>query len=371
MNFNLDLYYKLEQLTTKNPAFFSKLVTNNLGQKFKTYNYRLASWTDFMQPGAVDSRGTMFEVYDEGAPKLVCLPPPKFFNYGEGNIDHANAIVQKVMDKRDGSLISSYLNRDGQVMFKTKGSIASEQVHDSTRWIVDHTALSKYILAMENAGYTVNMEWTSPTNRIVVGYPESKLMILSLRSRNDGSSIFPNCSDVPASYIVDDIHFPGNTKADEINAIAHALTEGEGYVVQLSALEQQYFIKCKSERYVTLHRNKDSIVNDRALYELTLKSGTDDLRDMFATDSGALGLIDRMEQHVFPLFNSISARVTSFYEANSGLDRKSYAIRAQTEAADIMPLIMNQYIGRESNVVEFMIRNYDAYQPSHDNYTTI
>ena len=51
---------------------------------FRNFAYRLASYTDFLEPSALECRGHMFEIDKDGNPiRLASLPPAKFFNHLE------------------------------------------------------------------------------------------------------------------------------------------------------------------------------------------------------------------------------------------------------------------------------------------------
>ncbi len=54
---------------------------------YRVFNYRMCSYTDFLQPSALECRGHMFEVSDDTrtatAIRLASLPMEKFFNLNE------------------------------------------------------------------------------------------------------------------------------------------------------------------------------------------------------------------------------------------------------------------------------------------------
>lgn len=55
---------------------------------YRIFNYRLASYSDFILPSALECRGIMFEVDFGGRyVNLVCRPMKKFFNVNEVSDD--------------------------------------------------------------------------------------------------------------------------------------------------------------------------------------------------------------------------------------------------------------------------------------------
>ena len=70
-------------LVETNEAFYYKDFTKE-NSIYRIFNYRLASYTDFQLPGALECRGTMFEINEDGEPiRLASLPMEKFFNLNE------------------------------------------------------------------------------------------------------------------------------------------------------------------------------------------------------------------------------------------------------------------------------------------------
>lgn len=73
MSFAKETYNNLMELIEKNEAFFFK--DFNLHDKtYRIMNYRLASWSLFQEPGAMNCRGIMYDVTDPHNVKLVSLP---------------------------------------------------------------------------------------------------------------------------------------------------------------------------------------------------------------------------------------------------------------------------------------------------------
>lgn len=106
-NFQKEMYNGAMQLCNETDAdvFYYKDFTNSIGDTYRIFNYRLASYTQFMKPFGLDMRGTMFQIdpNTKDPIRLASLPPQKFFNAGENpltmNLDYSNAIC--IMDKRD------------------------------------------------------------------------------------------------------------------------------------------------------------------------------------------------------------------------------------------------------------------------------
>ena len=374
------LYNDLIELTKNNDAFyFTDRVVS--GKTYRVFNYRLTSWSEMQKPNAKNCRGTTFLLDGICAPHLVSLPPEKFFNYEEGDIDHTPHKIACVMNKLDGSLISTVSVVMGFIL-KSKSSFDSEQALAATAWLLDEANANFFatVADLESIGYTVNMEWTSPENRIVVPYQESKLTILNVRSYLDtvdgdmgvtyyGDSLRKLMEKYGVEYKESDIVVYDSIVSSNHGIIADMKneTEGEGYVVEIQHPDGSYLVKVKNHKYLTLHKTKDSVNVPSKLFEAIIMETADDLRGMFGDDQFSLIKIDEMEQRVIPVYNKIISNVEKFYEINKHLSRKEYAIKAQNMPELVpMPLTMNLYLGRTNDYQAFALKHAELFDISGD-----
>ncbi len=74
-------------------------------------------------------RGIMFEMDGDTPIRIASRPMEKFFNLNENPMTMGIDIsdVEYIMDKADGSLVSSYVD-DGYLYLKSKTSLYSDQV---------------------------------------------------------------------------------------------------------------------------------------------------------------------------------------------------------------------------------------------------
>lgn len=344
------LYDNLMALTANEAFYFQDF---NLDDKtYRIFNYRLASWTEFQLPSALECRGVMFEVDDNAKPmRLASLPMEKFFNLNENpstmGLDLTK--IKRVEVKADGSLMSTYIHND-QLRLKSKGSLFSDQAIAAMKWLGTVPRLKDVLYNITSKGVTVNLEWCSPEHRIVIGYLQPHLKILNVRNMSFGT--YENLSQEAAvapywieTKLVDDpVAF--------INAIG-TLADTEGFVVQFESGQR---VKIKTDWYASLHHAKDSVNNPRRLFEAILDEAIDDLRSMFAGDQVAMALIDTMQQKVDHVYNSCVKMVEEYYEQNKTLDRKAYAIKGQQHFANTLyfSLAMNKYVGKPVDYKAFL-----------------
>lgn len=360
------LYDQLMQLTLTGDAFFFKdFPADDPERMYRIFNYRLASYSDFCKPGALECRGTMFLVDRKGSfDDLVCRPPKKFFNLGENpfteNLDLTN--LGMVMRKEDGSLMSTYLHTNGELRLKSKGSTGSTQANDAMAYLKTQPALLADLRFLASRDFTTNLEWCAPWNRIVVGYQQPTLIGLSIIDNQtgtvyDGESMIDDLGLAGLSeFWVEQYEYTGSL----IDAIEN-MTGDEGVVAMTS---KGVFFKLKCPWYLALHRNKDNVSNTRALIELILSEQIDDLKVLFVGDQAVLDKINAYEKSISCVYNHTCSVVESFHDRNHALDRKDYAIAAKAEYTDwVFNVQMSRYIGSEweKQIKDLMQKNYSNY----------
>lgn len=357
--YQLQMFNNLEQLVANSEAFYRQEFVLD-GHVYWIYNYRLASYTEFMRDGGMECRGHMFEVDSEGKPiRLAALPMQKFFNLNENpftmNLNLAE--VDAVELKADGSLISSFLH-DGRLRFKSKGSLFSEQAVDALIWIYNNDDFLFQVLSAERTGYTVNFEWCAPHNRIVIGYAEPHLKVLNVRHRETGQYMPRDQLELFFGHrVIERVNTSGLDVAAFVASIPQMQDDIEGYVCRI----RDKWFKVKTEKYMSLHHAKDSVNNPRRLFEAIVDEGVDDLRSMFAHDALVIAQIDAMTTKVVAMYNHLVTTVEQYYETNKHLDRKDYAIGAQKLECNglrLLGLAMNLYVGQTPSYKSFIKSKY-------------
>ena len=358
-----EMYDSLVSLTEESKTFFySDQIKDE--KIYRIFNYRIASYSEFLLPYALECRGVTFEIDGNGKMiKLVSLPMAKFFNIYENpiteNLDFSK--VKKFMVKSDGSLISTYIHH-GSLYLKSKGSFSSDQAIDAMKWLSSNNSpLNDVLLEYTTKGYTCNLEWVSPNNRIVLKYPKPKLHLLNIRNNTTGeyldltSSNFDIIRDYVIKYEIPDDPQEFVEKIPNMKGI-------EGYVVEFEDGYEPKFVKIKTNEYFALHRIVDSVNSPKALFMCVLEEATDDVRSMFHNDKEIIERIDNMERYVESLYNDIIGKVDTFVKENMELDFKDFAIKCKSELVpEYFSLAMNQRRGKEVSYKEFLIKNYRKY----------
>ena len=150
------------------------------------------------------SRGTVVEVLDDDTVNIICAPYLKFFDINDPNADTINwsSPKLKVLDKIDGQLIKmfKYKSRDywvtnGGTGLKTPLDYETDEIHDYPELVAaaicepfkdkrtkptiqisdsDFSVDADWVKAIPD-GWTLMFELTSPQNRIICIYSDTKL----------------------------------------------------------------------------------------------------------------------------------------------------------------------------------------------------
>src|ERR1039458_559583 len=171
----------------KQIAHKEEIRENDLGRGLTSFCYMIAGDGTFDNFEARECRGIVFK---DG--KVVGRPIHKFFNVNERkstrveNLDWSKVV--RVMDKRDGSMIHTAIERYAEtsaysgltpkkpfVWLKSKKSFESDVARAAWFWLLRNDnvrAMIDYITAVD---CTLIFEWTAPDARIVLYYPEAEL----------------------------------------------------------------------------------------------------------------------------------------------------------------------------------------------------
>lgn len=340
----IELYDNLMKLCAESDKgkFFYTDFVSPFETKFRIFSYNYASYSDWLLDDALECRGIMFEMDDNGPVRIAARPMEKFFNLGENpmtmdlNLDE----VVLVTAKADGSLVSTYMDQTN-IAFKSKGSIKSSQAAESLQVFKQphREAFRARVTEITEAGYTCNMEYVAPTNRIVLPYQERDLILLNVRHNETGEYI-------PYPELFKDAALrPFLVEAYDLVSIENVrgMKEIEGFVYELASGQK---FKLKTEWYCALHHTKDSINNNERLFEVVVAGGADDVIAMFTGDDYAREKVNAFTiVHLDYLSNTLGLLLDAQKQL-AGKDRREFAIKGQELCKPypgLFSVLMNTY----------------------------
>eukprot|EP00565_Helicotheca_tamesis_P001677 CAMPEP_0185740780 /NCGR_PEP_ID=MMETSP1171-20130828/38584_1 /TAXON_ID=374046 /ORGANISM="Helicotheca tamensis, Strain CCMP826" /LENGTH=374 /DNA_ID=CAMNT_0028412701 /DNA_START=80 /DNA_END=1204 /DNA_ORIENTATION=+ len=331
------------------------------GNVYRIFNYRLAKYGDFCQPSALESRGIMFRLDNDEPVCLVAMPMEKFFNLNENpftmNIDLSE--IDEAEIKSDGSLISTYVH-DSNLFLKTRGSTESPQSFHAFHWLNEKSNIEfrSQLWNIASRGYTVNMEWVAPENRIVLKYEQQNLIVLNIRRHSDGAYIQMDQLSHEFDFEIDEIlnHWTERLSLpnwdDFVNKVIPSKQNMEGYVLRLKSGQR---IKIKTSWYRALHKTSSKLDNPNHLFEAVLEETVDDMKAMLHDNAGAISAIIEMEEFVDNIYVSLVTAAEDFFERYNHLGRKEYVMLGKEELDKrALQLAVQKYLGREVDYKSFI-----------------
>ena len=367
----IELYDNLMKLCAESEKgkFFYTDFVSPFETKFRIFSYNYASYSDWLLDDALECRGIMFEMDADGPVRIAARPMEKFFNLGENplTMDINMDEVALVMTKADGSLVSTYMDQTN-IAFKSKGSIKSSQAAEALQvFKQEHRiAFRERVTEITEAGYTCNMEYVAPTNRIVLPYQERDLILLNVRHNETGEYI-------PYQDLFKDAALrPFLVEAYDPATIENVrdMKEIEGFVYEL--VDGRKF-KVKTEWYCALHHTKDSVNNNQRLFEVVVAGGADDVIAMFTGDDYAREKVNAFTlTHLDYLSNTLGLLLDAQKQL-AGKDRREFAIKGQELCKPypgLFSVLMNTYqrpqeteqtIAQINNV---FLKNHKLYIPA-------
>ena len=347
-------------------TFFFVDTTSSMQSKFRIFSYYIASYSEWLKPDALECRGIMFELDDNNNPiRIAARPPKKFFNLFENPFteDIKDDQVGLAFKKEDGSLISSFIDK-GELFLKSKCSLFSQQVLDAQKWLYDERRkpLLECLKWYAENGITINMEWVSPDNRIVLTYEEPRLIILNARHNITGEYI--DLEDLVKDQTINQ-YMVDNHPFETINELieeVQELKDQEGYVVYDSKGAEPVF-KIKCPWYVHLHSVKSSVSSDKNLWEAVAEGVSDDIKALFETDKASLDRIAKFESIYKKQFSFVYKTAIDIYNKLRGNSRKDYAIESQSILNEIgypqlFNIVMRLYLNGPDESIVGLIKDH-------------
>lgn len=344
----MKIYENLKKLVDENSNFFYRDYTTPLGTVIRIFSYHFASYTEWQLPDALECRGISFVMDGEKPVRIASRPMEKFFNLNENPFTTGLDLskIKYYMEKEDGSLISTFYDGD-YLMVKSKASLWSTQAIDagSILQTSDNQKLYNRCLELAKDGYTCNFEYVSPTNRIVLNYDNKQLILLNVRNNETGEYVPIELlmkDPVLREYLVKVYKINGDPKELLDNIKKEINSEGI-----VAVMEDGQHFKLKSDWYVSLHMVKSSISNNTNLFEVILSGGSDDIKGLF-NDEVSLNKITTFEKIYLQYLKDSIEFINTFKANNLAVDRKTFALKGQTELnkvnkMEIFPVLMNTF----------------------------
>ena len=299
----------------------------------------------------------------------------KFFNIGErdetqfGVIDFSQPHV--ILEKLDGSMITPVSMPDGSIRWGTKMGL-TEVSMQAEEFVARHPQYEQFArMVMDNFGFTPIFEWCSRKQRIVVDYPEDRLVLIAARNTISGKYFSLRwLQEYGEMYDIEVVQ----TYTGSAQSMTHLMDETrdaegiEGYIIRF---DDGHMVKCKGEWYLRIHKTKDNLLHEKNIIELLVEEKMDDAKAFMLDDDRK-----RVEEFETDFWMGVAQVIKSYdqyYDTVTahGLDRKRYAlewmptIKAQDQFAP--GIVFGKFDGKDTRkMVLDLIRKHLGSQTKVD-----
>ena len=312
---------------------------------------------------AKECRGITF---DTATGQIISRTLHKFENVGQSDRAQPDQIpwdrIVRVMDKRDGSMITPVLI-DGKIVCKTKKTFTSNEAVAATELLNSDPEKVEWCRRQLEQGFTPTFEWTSPRFPIVLTYPKDELTLLQIRHNISGHYVMwqaflfsdqPDAGSCPfpiVENLIDHFSSSGLVMWDYFVHAQLDRTGVEGWIVQTSDGEMW---KVKTKWYCDLHHSV-TFTRWRDVARTVLDDKADDLKAAFAMTGRSIEPIIQVERAIHGVLVEMEKTVRMIVESGAGLDAKGMALRFQGH--EFFGQIMSTFRGKTINYRDLYLKN--------------
>jgi len=323
-----------------------------------------------------ECRGITF--YEDGS--IAARKFQKFFNVGERDETQFNMInINKphvILEKLDGSMITPFqpglidrLDADASKLewhTKMGATDVAQPVNDFVSKNQQYARYSAHVMA---GNYTPIFEWCSRKNRIVIDYPEDRLVLVAMRHNETGEYLQYDEMVKAKTHGIDVVEaYDATFDADFLDYVRE-LIGIEGFVIRF---DDGHMVKIKSEDYLKFHRARDAIAQEKNVWALILDAEVDDLKSFLLPEdrkrieafekvlwNAVNDLVKAMEDRMTYAKNQLNKRDYSMFEDAGRERKKMFALEfTQLSCDQLKPVMFRLYEGGHTReVILDWIRN--------------
>lgn len=261
----LPTYEECLLLCNRQDSPFYETKTNLDGYNVSLFNYRLAQYSDFVNPipsnpeiDGFEMRGICFVFNKDNSLYKRYILLEKFFNLNQTTNSMYSVVknykIKSIAIKEDGSIASFIRLPNGRVYGKSKMSFDSVQAKGITNLYKTNKDLKSFVDWTMDNDLTAIFEYVAPFNRIVLTYEKEELILLRLRDNKTGEHVdirehLDKLGSIKIAPFNDDFK-----SLDDLVEKSQSESDKEGYVVNaVDDNGRDFFYKIKTPWYQSLH----------------------------------------------------------------------------------------------------------------------
>ena len=194
-------------------------------------------------------------------------------------------------------------------------------------WLTSHPNYNKFICECIFNECTPIFEWCSRKQRIVIDYPEDRLVLTAIRNNATGQYLnIVGLRSYATAFDLDIVReYVGTVKSMEsLLAETQDLQGQEGWIIRF---DDGHMLKLKGKEYVTIHKAKDNILREWGVIELILDEKSDDIKP-FLLDEDRVKLEEFETAFWHGIQDTAAKWDLAYYDTKQmfGTDRKGFAL---------------------------------------------
>lgn len=271
-----------------------------------------------------ECRGLLF--YPDG--KIMARRLHKFFNVNERDetrfevVDFTQPHV--ILEKLDGSMITPVVTEAG-LRWGTKMGITTVSM-GAEEFVARNPHYAEFAAWQLESGYTPIFEWISRKQRIVIDYPEDRLVLIACRNTENGAyEDYDKLKSYQEIFNIDVVKSYEGTA----ESMAHLMeetkaTEGiEGWIIRF---DDGHMLKVKGEWYLRIHKTKDNLTLEKNVVELLINDKMDDCKPFMMPEDRIR--VEAFEADFWGGINDSVRLYENYFEKvlKAELDRKRFAL---------------------------------------------
>jgi RNA ligase len=270
-----------------------------------------------------ECRGILF--YPDG--RIMSRRLHKFFNVNERDETAAHRIdlgkQHVILEKLDGSMITPVFTASG-IRWGTKMGI-TEVSMQAEEFVARNPQYAQFAEWCETMRLTPIFEWCSRKQRIVVDYPEDRLVLIALRGTMTGE--YKQYCDLVVlgdRFGIEVVRaYAGTTEnMEHLIAETRAMEDAEGWIIRF---DDGQMLKVKGDWYVRIHKTKDNLIWEKNVVELLINEKMDDVKPYMLDED--LKRVDSFETDFWIGINGMVNWYEEYFQAVLAMDadRKQFA----------------------------------------------
>lgn len=251
--------------------------------------------------------------------KVISRKYHKFFNLGERPETLVHAVdftkPHRFLEKLDGSMITP-LFINGKLRWATKMGLTdvAKPVDEFTADKIEYHEFCKY---WWDSGYTPIFEWCSRKQRIVIDYPEDRLVLTAIRHNVTGEyHTYYDLVDEANAYGIPVVKAGPSCDTLDQDFIEEIrlLEDEEGRIVRFA--DSGHMLKIKGSWYSQLHKTLEHLTLEKDVIRLIIEEKLDDAKPFLPED-----LVSKVDDFAALIFKSAADLGTRLYwEAQASYD---------------------------------------------------